>query len=142
MERMCKNEKVKRMLAMCLACVLLVSAMALPASAASTSGTLYQSATSKTLTLSGMYSSGSGSLTTYSSSNDGVNYYLDASVGGGAWKKCKAHHVQSWRFQEHRNCVSGLQLLAWSNELLVAWWYRMLRVRNTYRQLRISNKMD
>ena len=82
-------KKFKRMLAMCLACVLLVSAMALPASAASTSGTLYQSATSKTLTLSGMYSSGSGSLTTYSSSNDGVNYYLDASVGGGAWKNVK-----------------------------------------------------
>lgn len=82
-------KNVKRMLAMCLACALLVSAMALPASAATSSGTFYPSETSKTLTLNGMYSSGSGALTTYSSSKDGVNFYLDASVGGGAWKNVK-----------------------------------------------------
>ncbi len=84
-----KMKKINRSLAMCLACVLLVSAMALPASAATSSGTFYPDQTSKTLTVNGMFSSGSGYLSTYSHSADGVNYYLDASVGGGAWKNVK-----------------------------------------------------
>lgn len=50
---------------------------------------VYPDETSKTLTVSGMFSSGSGYLSTYSHSADGVNYYLDASVGGGAWKNVK-----------------------------------------------------
>lgn len=80
---------VKRVLAMCVVCVLLMSAVALPASAASTTDYLYQSEKSKTLTLNGMFPSGSGSLMTYAASKDGVNFYLDCSVGGGEWKNKK-----------------------------------------------------
>lgn len=82
-------KKFKRMLAMCLACVLLVSAMALPASAAKVTGTLYTTQTSKTLSVSGKYNHGSGYLQTYTSSNDGVNYYLDYALTSGNWKNIK-----------------------------------------------------
>lgn len=82
-------KEAKRMLAMCLTCVLLVFAMALPASAVSTSGTLYSTATSKTLSLSGKFNTGSGTLRTYTSSNDGVNYYLDYALTSGNWKNIK-----------------------------------------------------
>ncbi len=81
--------KVKRTLALCLAAIMMVSALAIPASAAFDDDTLYQSDPSKTLTVSGLFSSGSGTLRTYSASKDGVNYYLDCSVGGGAWQNVK-----------------------------------------------------
>lgn len=82
-------KKVKRMLAMCLACVLLVSAMTLPASAASASATLRPSSTSITTSILGLYNSGYCSLTTYTSSKDGVNLYLDQSAPGKGWSNAK-----------------------------------------------------
>lgn len=81
--------KIKRLLAMCLAAVMMVSAFAIPASAASSSAYLTKNSDYAESSALGLYKSGYCSLVNSTVSNDGVNCYLDQSEPGKGWANAK-----------------------------------------------------
>lgn len=114
--------KARRILALCMVMMLVVSAMALPASAATFSGSLTKSEVSKTISSrsSTKYGHGSATLKTYDDSNDGVNLYLDYSTNNSSWTNAK--HL----FCEPGDSASSGTVYAASTywrAVMTSWWY-------------------
>lgn len=113
-------ERVKKIFIMVLVAALMLSVIIIPASAESASATLRQSSTSITTSVIGLYTSGHCSLTTYSSSNDGVNLYLDQSEPGKGWANAK--HIMCEPGESATSTKAGYNNGRSWRGVLNSWW--------------------
>jgi len=101
--------------------IIILAVIPISASAETTYFELYKPEISKTSTILGLYKNGSATLKTDTTSNDGVNLYLDYSIPGSGWKNAK--HI----FAEPRNSATAgtftiSQASSWRG-VMNSWWY-------------------